>query len=57
MKKIKSEKRQDHAVAAQLSKDESGKIKYEYKSVSKERLEERKAIYSEYKKLSESEKK
>ena len=40
-----------HAVSTQLGKDESGKINYAYKSVTKERLEERKAIYSKYKKL------
>lgn len=47
-----------HAIATEISKDDQGKIKYEYKPVSKERLEERKTIYSEYKKLeSEGEKK
>jgi putative FmdB family regulatory protein len=50
-KQIKDKIRKEsgnHAVETVFKKDESGKINYEYKTVSKERLEERKKLYAEY---------
>lgn len=38
----------NQAVETVLKKDESGKIKYEYKPVSKERIEERKKLYKQF---------
>lgn len=50
-KEVKDKLRKEsgnHAVETILKKDEAGKIKYEYKPVSKERLEERKKLYKQF---------
>ena len=52
-RKIKDKIRKEsgnQAIESSIKKDESGKINYEYKSVSKERIEERKTLYSEFSK-------
>jgi putative FmdB family regulatory protein len=40
----------NQAIKSEIKKDDSGKINYEYKSVNKERIEERKTLYSEFSK-------
>jgi hypothetical protein len=46
----------NQAIKSEIKKDESGKINYEYKTVNKERIEERKTLYSEFSKQEKKEK-